>query len=127
MEFNDFESQIREDKQLSGFVQDVLKHIPSTKTKEKSDRMIVVSGLDALFVMAAYALFRWAKDYLDYKRATNEINTAKYQEQLIAKLIEDGFAPKESAIVTKSLLDNISKRANENDPALQKALSMIKK
>lgn len=127
MEFNDFETDIRNEKLVTGFLQEVLNDIPSAKVKEEHDRMLVVGGLDALFVIAAYALFRWAKDYLDNSRATRETDLAKYQQELISKLITEGFSRKEATATTQSLLDKISKRAAESDPALQKVLSLINK
>jgi hypothetical protein len=44
---------------------------------------VTVTGADLFVGLVAYALYRWAKDYFDHRRAQGEIDIAKQQTQLI--------------------------------------------
>lgn len=90
---------------------------------EKSERYVV--GVDdVLIAVATYALFRWAKDYFDNKRAENETAIAERRVRITKGLVSDGFAPDQAEAVTEGLLAQIAKRT-EDDSVLQKAVALV--
>jgi hypothetical protein len=94
---------------------------------EQPEKYVTVTGFDFLAVVAAYALFRWAKDFFDHRRARNETELARQRLDLIQALTEqDGLPPKEAQAVVAALLKSIEKRT-EDDPALRKTLALLGK
>lgn len=123
MDFSQFEQQTRGDAGLSAFVQETAADVNRQGPMEKSDRFVV--GIDdVLIAVVTYALFRWAKDYFDNKRAENETALAERQARITKQLIADGFPPDQALSATESLLKQIAKRT-EDDPVLQKAVALI--
>ena len=84
-----------------------------------------LGGTDIIIGIAAYALYRWLKDYFVHRRALNEQEILRQREPVIAALIHDGFEPDKASIVVNTLLENIAKRS-ANDPALQIANNIIR-
>lgn len=123
MEYTQFEQQMRADAPLSALVHDAAMEIRSEGIIEQSGQYVV--GVDDIFIgLAAYALFRWAKDYFDYKRAQSETEIAERRARIVAGLVADGFEPEKAQAVTEGLLKQIAKRADD-DPVLQKAVALI--
>ena len=79
---------------------------------------------EILIGIAAYALYRFLKDYFDQKRALNEVEVLKKQEEVISALIDDGFPPEDAQAVTTAMLHNIAKRSAD-DPVLKKATGLL--
>jgi len=111
---------------LSAFLREVAEETAQQVSLEEPQSYITVTGVDLLFTVSAYALFRWAKDAFDHRRALNEAEIARQQEQLIAALIQDGFPPDKAQAVVTTLLKNIAVRT-QDDPAIKKALSLLGK
>ena len=64
--------------------------------------------------LVAYALYRWAKDYFDQRRALAETDIAKQQTQLITDLVSTGFPPKDAQATTVALLKHIATRSADD-------------
>lgn len=123
MDFSQFEQQATEDTQVSALVQEVAGELGSQVPTDGTGRYVV--GVDDVLIsLAAYALFRWAKDYFDYKRAQNETEIAERRARIIQGLVADGFEPEKAEAVTEGLFKQIAKRT-EDDPVLQKAVKLI--
>ena len=124
MDFSQLDQQTKEDKQLSVMIQEMAGEMESQGAIEKSGRYI--AGVDDVFIgLAAYALFRWAKDYFDYQRAKNETEIAERRARIVAGLTADGFEPEKARAVTEGLFRQIAQRT-EDDPVLQKAVALIR-
>jgi len=83
-----------------------------------------ITGLDMLFCVAAYTLYRLVRDAFDNRRALADIDIAKQQIKLIATLRKLGYTPKQAEAVVTALLKKIKERA-EDDPILKKAVSLF--
>ena len=123
MDFPQFEKQIGGDDTLSTLILEVAREIGTQIPTEGTGRYVAVAD-DVLISLAAYALFRWAKDYFDYRRAQNETEIAERRVRIIQGLVADGFEPEKAQAVTEGLLKQIAKRT-EDDPVLQKAVKLI--
>jgi hypothetical protein len=123
MDATAFEQHARQDPQLEAFLREVAEDVAQQISIEEPQRF-AVTGVDILLGLAAYALYRWAKDYFDHCRALHEIDVAKQQVQLIEGLIADGFPPKDAQATAAALLKGIAKRTGD-DPALQTARALV--
>jgi hypothetical protein len=122
MDATAFEQHARQDPQLEAFLREVAEDVAQQISIEEPQRF-AVTGVDILLGLAAYALYRWAKDYFDHRRALHEIDVAKQQVQLIEGLIADGFPLKDAQATAAALLKGIAKRTGD-DPALQTARTL---
>ena len=118
-----FMQQAQEDPQLNGFLKDVAAEAGQEVQMEEPQNY-TIGGLEILIAVAAYALFRFLKDYFDHQRGLKEVDVAMHQEKLVDALIKDGFKPKEAVAVTGALLNRIAKRG-QDDPAFQTAIGLI--
>ena len=123
MDAAEFTQQAKDDPQLNAFLTEVAEESGEQISIEEPTRY-TVTGVDILIAVAAYALYRLLKDYFDNRRALNEAEILKKQEEVIAALIEAGFYPKDAQSVTIALLENIAKRSND-DPVLKKAVGLL--
>lgn len=80
-----------------------------------------MTGVEILISITTYALYRYLKDYFNQRRALNEVEILKKQEDVIAALIKDGFSPEEAQVVTTNMLHNIANRSSD-DPSSRKRL-----
>jgi fucose permease len=126
MDFKEFQQQVVEQKQLNSFLQETAAESMKSLLTEESRRSFTVTGMELLFAIATYALYRLAKEFFDNRRALNEVKIAMQQEKLISSLIKDGFPHKEAHIVAVTLLKGISKRT-EDDPALKEAFAILER
>jgi hypothetical protein len=121
-----FEQQARQDPYLSLFLREVAEDTAQQISIAEPQRFVTVTGVDLLLGLVAYALYRWAKDFFDHRRALNEITIAEQQAQLIKDLVEDGFPPKDAQATAVALFKGIAKRT-EDDPALKTVRTLIGK
>src|SRR4051794_32662398 len=99
-----FEQRVQEDAALQSLVREVAGEAAREVSVSEPQRFVTVSGVDLLFSLAAYALYRWAKEHFDHRRAKGEAEVLQQQEQVIAALIEDGFRPKDAQAAAVALL-----------------------
>jgi hypothetical protein len=66
-----FEQHARQDPQLEAFLREVAQDVAQQISIEEPQRF-AVTGVDILLGLAAYALYRWVKDYFDHRRALHE-------------------------------------------------------
>lgn len=123
MDAAEFTQQAKEDPQLNAFLTEIAEEAGERISIEEPTHY-TVTGVDILIALAAYALYRFLKDYFDKRRALNEVEILKKEEEVIAALIEDGFYPKDAQAVTVSLLENIAKRSTD-DPVFKKAVGLL--
>jgi hypothetical protein len=123
MDAIEFMNQSKEDPQLSSFLSEVAVEA-GKQVQMEEPQSYTIAGVDILIAIAAYALFRFLKDYFDHRRGLNETDIALHQEKIADALIKDGFQPKEAIAVTGALLDRIAKRGKD-DPAFQTAVGLI--
>ncbi|MBI3796027.1 MAG: hypothetical protein HY268_03535 [Deltaproteobacteria bacterium] len=121
-----FEQQARQDPHLSTFLREVAEDTAQQISVAEPQRFVTVTGADLLFSLVAYALYRWAKDFFDHRRALNEIAIAEHQAQLIKELVEAGFLPKDAQATVAALFKGIAKRT-EDDPAFKTVRTLIGK
>ncbi len=121
-----FAQHTKQDQQLNSFLKEIAEDASKQIAIEEPQRYLTVTGVDILIAIAAYALYRWLKDYFDHRRALNEIEILKQQERIIAALIKDGFPPKDAQTVTVALLKRIAQRSAD-DPLLKAAAGLIGK
>jgi hypothetical protein len=121
-----FQHHARGDEPLRTFLQEIADEVAPQVAAEQPDRYLTVTGADLLFSLAAYALYRFLKDYFDHRRARHEAELLQQQQQVVAALIQDGFPPKEAQATVVALLKGIAKRT-EDDPALKTALGLLGK
>ncbi len=95
MEPHQFDYHARQDPQLAAFMRTVAEDAARDLTLSEPQRFVTVTGADLLIGLVAYALYRWAKDYFDQRRALAETDIASQQTQLISDLIAAGFPPKD--------------------------------
>lgn len=82
------------------------------------------SGLETAAVgLAAYALYRWLKNYFDRKRGIDDLDMAKKQLQLVADLEKEGVARASAEKTVASMLTEIRDRGL-TDPAVQTLLML---
>jgi hypothetical protein len=123
MDAKEFEEIAREHPQIQALLQEVVDEVDSQIALVDTERLIF-PGDEVLIGIAAYALFRWTKGYLDHRRALNEVEVLRQQQQVIAALIQDGFSPEQAQAVVAALLGNIARRSGD-DPALKAAFALI--
>ena len=116
MDAMQFKKQAEEDPQLRAFLQDVAQDVGSRVSVEPPEGY-PLAGVDFLFGVAAYALYRLVKDYLDTR-------ALKQQAEVIKTLVEAGFKPELAQATVIALLSRIAKRT-EDDPVFRKALNLI--
>src|SRR4030065_2735992 len=108
-----FMQQTKADPQLNAFLKEVAEGA-GKQVQMEEPQGYTVAGVDILIAVAAYALFRFLKDYFDHPRGLNEGDIALHQEKIVDALIKDGFKPREAAAVTGALLDRIAKRGKDD-------------
>lgn len=124
MNTTQFEQHALEDPDLHAFLNEVSKEAATQISPHKQEQFITVTGVDLLFTLGAYALYRWANDYFNHRRALQEIEILDQQTRVVAALIKDGFPPEQAQAAAAALLSNIAKRT-EDDPALKKVLALV--
>jgi hypothetical protein len=117
--FETFEHQATTDPQLQAFLHEVAEHVAHEIAVDEPQRS-AVTGVDILLGLVAYALYRWAKDYFDHRRALRELDIATQQAQLIEDLIKAGFPRKDAQAAAIALLKGVATRTAD-DPALATA------
>ena len=125
MDAAQFMQQSKADPQLNALLKEVAEEAGKQGQMDEPQTYIG-SGAEILLAVAAYALFRFLKDYFDHQRGLNEVDVALHQEKIVKALIKDGFKPKDAAAVTGAMLDRIAKRGKD-DPAFKTAVSLIEK
>ena len=123
MDAAQFMQQSKEDPQLNSLLSEVAQEA-GQQVEMEEPQSYTLGGMEILIAVAAYALFRFLKDYFDHRRGLNEVDIALQQEKIVAALIQDGFKPKEAAVVTGALLNRIAKRG-QDDPAFQTAVGLM--
>jgi hypothetical protein len=123
MDAIEFEQHAGTDPEIRAFLREVAEDVAQQVSVEEPQRF-AVTGVDILLGLAAYALYRWAKDYFDHRRALHEIDVAKQQAQLIESLITAGFPAKDAQAAAVALLKGIAGRAVD-DSALKTARALV--
>jgi hypothetical protein len=123
MDAAQFMQQSKQDPQLNALLTEIALDA-SEEIQMEEPQSYAITGVEILLAVAAYALFRFLKDYFDHQRALNEVDVALHQEKVVDALIKDGFKPKDAVAVTGAMLNRIAKRG-QDDPAFQTALGMI--
>jgi hypothetical protein len=123
MDATEFEQHARQDPQVRAFLREVAEEVAQQISVEEPQRF-AITGVDILLGLAAYALYRWAKDYFDRRRALHEVDIAKQQVQLIEGLMADGFPAKDAQATAVALLKGIARRTAD-DPALETARALV--
>jgi len=126
MEPHEFDHHARHDPPLAAFVRTVAEEAAQEITISEPQRFVTVTGADLLVGLVAYALYRWAKDYFDHRRALGEVDIAKQQTQLINDLVSAGFPPKDAQATTVALLKNIATRSAD-DPVFSTLRGLLGK
>jgi hypothetical protein len=124
MDAAQFMKQSTEDPQLKALLDEIAEDAKA-EIQVEEPQSYEITALTVLLAVAAYALFRFLKDYFDHQRGLNETDIAMHQEKLVDALIKDGFKPKDAVAVTGALLNRIAKRG-QDDPAFQTAIGLIR-
>jgi hypothetical protein len=119
-----FQQRAREDERLRTFLDGVAADAAQEGEVEAEEPQRFVTGTEFLFAVAAYALYRWLKDFFDHRRALDDAALLERQEQVIAALIQDGFPPKEARATVLALHKALTDRGGD-DPALKAARVLL--
>jgi hypothetical protein len=125
MDALEFQQQAATDPALLAFLHEVADEV-SRESDLEGPASYPITGVDLLFAVAAYAAFRFLKDYFDQRRGKMEAQLLEHQEKVIAALVADGFPPKEARATVVALLKGIAKRTDD-DPAFKAARAILKK
>jgi hypothetical protein len=123
MDPKQFTERAIEDNQINLLLTEVAQGISGRVSIDEQQRFIL-GGADILIGIAAYALYRWLKDYFDHRRGMNETEILAQRTEIIAGMVRDGFKPEEAAAIVDKLLENIAKRGAD-DPTLQLANDIV--
>jgi hypothetical protein len=126
MDAKQFTQEAKQESQLNTFLKEIAEDVANKAPRDETQRYVTVTGVDVLISVAAYAFYRWIKDYFDHRRALNEAEILKQQERIISALIKDGFPPREAKAVTATLLKRIAQR-NADDIVLRTAARLAGK
>ena len=78
-----------------------------------------------LFAMAAYALYLWARNYLDHQRGLNEADLRELMEREIETLVEKGYSRAEALSNVRAVSKAVALRPPD-DSILKAALGVIR-
>jgi len=124
MEAEEFMQQAEQDAALSAFLRSVAQQAGQEIQAEQPGQYF--TGAEALLGLAAYAFYRWLKEYFDQRRALNEVEVARQQAGLIHELIQDGFKTADAQAVAAALLQRLAARG-QGDPLLDFAAKLLGK
>lgn len=125
MDAMQFTQRAKEDPHLCAFLKEVAEEVDKQISVEKPGAF-GITGVDILFGVAAYALYRFVKDYLDHRRAVREAEILKKQAEVIAALTKEKIPPEMAKTTVVELLERIAKRTAD-DPVLKKAFNLVGK
>jgi hypothetical protein len=119
-----FQQQAAQDPALNAFLKGVADEV--SQDSDLKEPPVMTTGVDLFFAIAAYAAFRFLKDYFDHRRGQREAQLLERQEEVIAALIADGFPPREARATVVALLKGIAKRTDD-DPVFKAATALLGK
>ena len=93
MDAMQFARRAKEDPQLRPFLQEVADDVDKQVSVEEPEQF-TVTGVDFLFFVAAYALFRWLKDYFDRRKEMYVTEMVERQADVVVALTKEGIPPK---------------------------------
>jgi hypothetical protein len=125
MDVKQFEQQARQDPELGPFLREVAEDAARLVSVEEQ-RRFSVSGVDLLMSAAAYALFRFIKDFFDNRIMLRNTETLQKQVHCIEQLIASGVAHKDAQATIIVLFREIAKLP-EDDPVLKAAKALLKR
>src|SRR5260370_20416607 len=117
-----FSQLAQQDQALSPFLQQVAAEAAREVSPKGRDRSVTLTGM--LCGIAAYALYRWLKNYFDHERGWQVAELRKQMEKEIGELVKKGFPPKEARATVIALSNTIAK-SSPNDPAIKAALALV--
>jgi anti-sigma-K factor RskA len=117
-----FERQVRADPELRAFVDGMAREAGQELTLEEPGRK--VTGVEVLFGLAAYALFRRVKDTLDDERTGKETDEIAWRAAIVAELVAKGIPPKDAQTTVLKVSEQVARRSKD-DPILKKVLAWV--
>ena len=123
MDALEFQQQAPADPQLRAFLQEVAEAV-WPQVRGETWPFFAVTGLDFLFLVAAYVIFRCIKEGLDGWRNRRETEEASRRAEIIEELVRDGIPPEAAQATVTALLQGLDQRSDD-DPALQVAQSLV--
>jgi hypothetical protein len=109
-------SALKADSIVRPFLERVISQAELTHPEE-GPKQYAVTGIDVFLTIAAYSLFRWAKEHFDAKKDAARARAVAEHSSLIAELVKAGFPATEAREIVMSLMKEVGSR-NENDPVL---------
>ena len=114
--------QFRQSAEADQRLADYLDEIAQSASSGESDRSI---GLDILFVTAGYALYVWARNYLDHQRGLQEAELRRLMETEIDKLVKKGHS-REEALSAVLAVSKAVASSPPDDSVLKAGLALLK-
>jgi hypothetical protein len=117
----DFE-QFCQHAKLDQNVADYLDDIAQTADPNHAHRTV---GLDVLFVMAAYALYRLAKNYFDHQRGLAEAELRRQLLDQVEALVKGGWSRDEALAAALAVSKEVA-TLRPDSPAVKGAIALLK-
>lgn len=113
--------QFRGRAELNETVADYLDEVAQQASPDQAHRSV---GLDMLFGLAAYALYRQAKNYLDHRRGLIEAELNEKMLDQVETLVSGGW-DREKALAAVLAVNKEVATLRPDSPALKEALALL--
>jgi hypothetical protein len=118
MDFDQFCQHAKLDQNVANYLDD----IAQAADPHQTDRSV---GLDVLFAMAAYALYRLAKNYLDQQRGLAEAELRQQLLEQVETLVKGGWS-RDKALAAALAVSKDVATLRPDTPALKGAIALLK-
>lgn len=113
----------RKQAELNQELADYIDEVAQETDPEQANRTIL---FDAIFAVAAYALYRMAKNYFDHKRGLIEAELTQKMLDQVDSLVQKGWSKDKALAAVQSVSKNIATLRSDS-PALKAALDLLAK
>jgi hypothetical protein len=114
--------QFRAEAELDQTLSDYLDGVAEAANPEEADRSIV---LGILFGVAAYGLYRMAKNYFDYERGLDEAELRQQMMEEVEALVQKGWSRDKALEAVLAVSKQIAS-LRADDSALKAAIALLK-
>ncbi len=109
--------------ELNQGLADYIDEVAQAADPDEGNRAI---GFEAIFFVAAYALFRMAKNYFDHKRGLIEADLRQKMLDQVDGLVQKGWGRDKALAAVQSISKDVATLRSDS-PALKAALDLLAK
>lgn len=106
MSFSRFRQDAERDQHVADYIDGVVALV-----SDVTDR---TAGVDVLFGIVAYGLYRQLKNYFDYQRGLQQATLRALLESEVATLVNSGWTHDDALRATLAISDNVAKIPSES-------------